>query len=70
MGPGAIALERICLGPNCTASDLVRAITAPLLAVYASWGTLQPTSATNDAMLMIDPPPARSSSGIPCLQQK
>jgi len=69
-GPGAIAFARIRLGPNCTARDLVSAITPPLLAVYASCGTVQPTSATNEATLMIEPPPARMSSGMPCLQQR
>jgi len=68
--PGAIAFARMRLGPNCTARDLVSAITPPLLAVYASCGTVQPTSATNEATLMIQPPPARMSSGMPCLQQR
>src|SRR5207302_1108217 len=31
---------------------------------------VQPTRATNEAMLMIEPPPARRSSGMPCLQQR
>ena len=33
IGPGQMAFERMPFGPNCTASDLVSAITAPLLAV-------------------------------------
>ena len=33
MGPGQMALLRTPLGPNCTASDLVSAITAPFEAV-------------------------------------
>ena len=70
IGPGAIAFVRIRFGPNCTAEDLVSAITAPLLAVYASWGTVQPTSATNDATLMTEPPPERRSSGMACLQHR
>ena len=63
-----MALARTPFGPNCTASDFVSAITAPLLAVYASCGTDDPTRATKDAMLMTEPPPARISSGMPCLQ--
>src|SRR5687768_2107331 len=70
IGPGQIALLRTPRGPNCTASDLVNAITAPLLAVYASCGTEQPSSATNDAMLITDPPPDFSISGIPYLQHR
>ena len=33
IGPGQMAFDRTPLGPNCTASDLVRLSTAPLLAV-------------------------------------
>src|SRR5216684_774888 len=71
IGPGQIAFDRMPCGPNCTANDFVSAITAPLLAVYASCGTEQPTNATNDAMLTIEPPlPDRCINGMPYLQPK
>ena len=31
---------------------------------------MQPTSATKDAILITEPPPALINSGMPCLQQK
>lgn len=37
------------------ASSLVKASTAPLLAVYASWGVAAPTRATTEAVLMMEP---------------
>jgi hypothetical protein len=49
---------------NSTAISRVIASTPPLLAVYAICGTAAPITATNDAVLMIEPPPARSSAGI------
>src|SRR3954469_16301735 len=69
-GPGQIALVRMPFGPNWTARLLVRLSTAPFEAVYASWGTEQPTSATKLAMLMIDPPPAISIAGMAYLQPR
>ena len=53
-----------------TASSRVIESTAPLLAVYATCGVAAPSFATNDAVLMIDPPPARRSAGMPNLQPK
>src|SRR5215207_7080256 len=67
IGPGQIAFVLTPFGANWTASERVSAITAPLEAVYASWGTLHPTSATNDAILTIEPPPERSIAGMPYL---
>src|SRR5437899_2013794 len=70
MGPGQMALLRTPLGPNCTASDLVSAITAPFDAVYESCGTEQPTNATNEATLMTEPPPESIMAGMPYLQHR
>src|SRR5687768_18055795 len=53
-----------------TASSRVIESTAPLLAVYATCGVAAPSFATNDAVLMIDPPPARRSAGMPNLQPR
>src|SRR5262245_19615311 len=69
-GPGQIAFERTPFGPNWTAKERVSEITAPFDAVYASWGTEQPTSATNEAMLMIEPEPCSTIRGIACLQPR
>jgi hypothetical protein len=57
-------------GPNWTARLRVRLSTAPFDAVYASCGTEQPRSATKLAMLMIEPPPARSMAGMACLHPR
>ncbi len=70
IGPGQIAFARTPRGPNWTASDLVSAMIAPLDAVYASCGTVQPSSATKLAMLTTEPPPRFSISGIPYLHGK
>ena len=43
-------------------------MTAPLLAVYASCGTVSPSNAETEPMFTTAPPPARISSGMPCLQ--
>src|SRR5262245_62849761 len=64
IGPGQIAFARIPLGPNWTASDFVSAMIAPFEAVYASCGTVQPRMATKLAMLITDPPPPLTISGI------
>ena len=50
-----------------TAISRVMASTAPLLVVYAICGVAAPMSATNDATLMIDPPPDSSIAGMPAL---
>ena len=44
--------------------------TAPLDAVYEICDTAAPITATNDAVLITDPPPASSRCGIPCLQHR
>ena len=53
-----------------TAISRVIASTPPLLAVYAICDVAAPITATNDAVLMIEPPPARSSAGMPYLQPR
>ena len=44
------------------------ASTAPLDVVYASCGVAAPRWATNEATLMIEPPPQSSMAGMPALQ--
>ena len=51
-----------------TAISRVIARTAPFEAVYAVCDVAAPSHATNDATLMIEPPPASSIAGIPYLQ--
>ena len=70
IGPGQIALDRTPCGPNWTASDRVSDRTAPFEAVYASCGTEQPSSATNELMLMTDPDPCSIMRGIAYLQPR
>ena len=53
-----------------TAISRVIASTPPLLAVYAICEVAAPTTATNDAVLMIEPPPASSMAGMPYLQPR
>ena len=69
-GPGQSAFARMFLRANSTAISRVIARTPPLLAVYAICGAAAPMTATNDAVLMTDPPPARSSAGIAYLQPR
>src|SRR5579884_157890 len=67
-GPGQTALARMFLRANSIAISRVIDRTPPLLAVYAICDVADPMRATNDAILMIDPPPLRSSAGIAYLQ--
>ena len=69
-GPGQSALQRMPCRANCTASSRVIASTAPFDAVYEICEVAAPSSATNDATLITDPPPRSSRCGIPCLQQR
>src|SRR5438477_10045792 len=69
-GPGQSAFARMFLRANSTAISRVIDSTPPLLAVYAICGAAAPITATNDAVLMIDPPPARNSAGIAYLHPK
>ncbi|MNL52165.1 hypothetical protein D3C87_1753150 [compost metagenome] len=69
-GPGHNAFTRIFSRACMTASSRVSASTAPLLAVYATCGVAAPRIATNDAVLIIEPPPARCNAGIPYLQPR
>ena len=57
MGPGQSALHRIPLRAYSTAISRVIASTAPFDAVYAVCDVAAPSHATNDATLMMDPPP-------------
>lgn len=63
--PGAMALHRTFCGPYWTAIDLVMLTTAALTAPYEVCRT-SPTSAATDAVLMMDPPPARIMWGTAC----
>src|SRR3989454_3336501 len=67
IGPGHRALALMPRRAYSTAISLVMASTPPLLAVYAICGVAAPTSATNDATLMIEPPPERRRAGMPYL---
>src|SRR6266545_7066718 len=69
-GPGQSALIRMPSRANCTPSSRVMASTPPLLAVYAICDVAAPSSATNDAVLMIEPLPCRCMCGIAYLQQR
>src|SRR4051794_17793981 len=70
MGPGLMLLDRTPCPANWTASERVRARTAPFDAVEASCGTEHPRIATKLAMLMIDPEPCSSICGIAYLQPR
>ena len=70
IGPGQIALVRIALRRELDRQRPGQRDHGAFEAVYASWGTLHPTSATNDAMLTIEPPPARCIAGMPYLQAR
>src|SRR3989337_2661768 len=65
-----MALDRTPRPPNCTARDRVSDSTAPLLAVYASCGTEQPSSATKLLTLITDPDPWSSIRGMAYLQPR
>mmetsp|Transcript_16314 Transcript_16314/g.32509 ORF Transcript_16314/g.32509 Transcript_16314/m.32509 type:complete len:239 (+) Transcript_16314:228-944(+) len=66
-GPGHSALTLIPSRAWITASSLDMASTAPFEEVYASWGVAAPRSPTNEAVLMMLPPPARRRAGMPYL---
>src|SRR5207245_9323624 len=65
--PGLGGLVLVPPRAYSTTVSLVIASTPPLLAVYAICGVAAPTSATNDATLMIEPPPERRMAGMPYL---
>src|SRR6476619_4505273 len=69
-GPGHSAFTRTPCRANWTPSSLLIARTAPFDAVYEICDVAAPTSATNEATLMTDPPPRSSRYGIPCLQHR
>src|SRR5665213_1094261 len=68
-GPGHSALTRTPCRANCTPSSLLIESTAPFDAVYEICDVAAPTSATNDATLITEPPPRSSKCGMPYLQQ-
>ena len=55
---------------NCTPSSRDIASTPPLDAVYEICEVAAPISATNDAVLMIEPLPWRCMYGMASLQQR
>ena len=69
-GPGHRELTRTPSLAWMTASSLVRARTAPLLAVYAIWGVAAPRNATNEAVLITEPPPDLIIAGMPYLKHQ
>src|SRR5205807_4204102 len=69
-GPGQSALTRTPCRANCTPSSRLIDSTAPFDAVYEICDVAAPTSATNDATLITDPPPRSSRCGMPCLQHR
>jgi hypothetical protein len=58
-GPGHTAFTRIPSRANCTPSSRDSASTPPLDAVYEICEVADPITATNEAVLMIDPLPWR-----------
>lgn len=72
MGPGQSELKRMPSRAWIMASSRVMARTAPLEAVYASWGVAAPSLATKEATLMTEPPRWRpfSGSSLFCLLAK
>src|SRR4051812_41492050 len=69
-GPGHRALTRIPSLANCTASSRLMASTPPLLAVYEICEVAEPSTATNDAVLMIEPPPCTRICSMAYLLQR
>ena len=69
-GPGHSALTRMPSRANCTPSSRVIASTPPLLAVYEICDVAAPISATNEAVLMIEPLPWRRMCGMAYLQHR
>ncbi len=67
-GPGHNALARMPWRAHSTAISRVIDNTPPLLDVYAICAVAAPTSATNDATLMIEPPPDSIIAGMAALQ--
>mmetsp|Transcript_21660 Transcript_21660/g.41347 ORF Transcript_21660/g.41347 Transcript_21660/m.41347 type:complete len:207 (+) Transcript_21660:586-1206(+) len=67
-GPGQRLLNRMFSRACTTANSRVSARTAPLLAVYATWGVAAPMCATKDAVFTTDPPPALRMAGTAYLQ--
>ena len=65
-----MALVRIPLGANWTASERVSDRTAPFEAVYASCGTEQPRIATKLETLMIEPEWRSTMCGMAYLQAR
>ena len=57
--PGATALTRMPCGANSLAADLVREMTAPFVAEYATCPG-EPNTAVTDAILTMLPPPQRA----------
>ena len=55
---------------NCTPSSRDIANTPPFDAVYDTCEVAAPITATNDAVLMIEPRPARRMWGMACLQHR
>src|SRR4051794_40290191 len=69
-GPGQRALTRTPWRANSTPISRDIARTPPLDAVYEICHTAAPIVATNDAVLITDPPPVSSRWGMPCLQHR
>jgi hypothetical protein len=55
---------------NCTPSSRLIASTPPFDAVYDTCEVAAPITATNEAVLMIDPLPCRCMWGMACLQHR
>ena len=69
-GPGQSAFTRIPWRANWTPSSRDIDSTAPFDAEYEICDVAAPSSATNDATLITEPPPRSSRYGIPCLQHR
>src|SRR3954453_5935045 len=69
-GPGQSAFTRTPRRANSTPSSRVIASTPPFDAVYETCEVAAPMTATNDAVLITEPPPPSSRCGIPCLQHR
>src|SRR6476469_5116809 len=69
-GPGHSALTRMPSRANCTPSSRVIDSTPPLDAEYEICDVAAPITATNDAVLMIEPLPCSSMYGSAALQHR
>ena len=69
-GPGQSAFTRTPWRANSTPSSRDIDSTPPFDAVYEICEVAAPITATKDAVLITDPPPASSRCGMPCLQQR